>query len=449
MLLQYEHNPYRILITAFTAWKALLLAIAAGSCVGPSYDTSAALLLSEGVSGSNSSNDSTSPLGLLATRLTSWDAIYFIKAANRGYLFEQEWAFGAGLPNVISAVAKALKRLGLAGSGSSSLEPLVGVTVSHATHLISVLVLYRLGQLIWKDRKVAFIAALLHVISPAGLFLSAPYNESPFSCLSFAGYLLLAQGYRLGERAATQRDILLVLAGCAFGLATTFRSNGLLNGIPFAYGFLLTSLDLVRRPSAAACRSLVVLGVGGLCVAAGSLIPQYLAYQSYCSGASGSGGPRRPWCDKLMPSIYSFVQEHYWNTGFLRYWTVSNVPLFLLAAPMLSVLTRSGIDMLHNVREPAEASPEPQKLSVREGKDLSSLVQCMAAAQVLIAVMTLMSYHVQIINRLSSGYPVWYWWLAGELIHPSKSSFGSKFVAFMVVYASIQAVLFASFLPPA
>jgi phosphatidylinositol glycan class V len=73
----------------------------------------------------------------------------------------------------------------------------------------------------------------------------------------------------------------------------------------------------------------------------------------------------------------------------------------------------------------------------------------MAAAQVLIAVMTLMSYHVQIINRLSSGYPVWYWWLAGELIHPSKSSFGSKFVAFMVVYASIQAVLFASFLPPA
>jgi phosphatidylinositol glycan class V len=37
-------------------------------------------------------------------KLTRWDAIYFFKAAHRGYLFEQEWAFGWGFTRVIAIV---------------------------------------------------------------------------------------------------------------------------------------------------------------------------------------------------------------------------------------------------------------------------------------------------------------------------------------------------------
>lgn len=33
----------------------------------------------------------------LVTRFNSWDAIYFVSAAKRGYVYEQEWAFGTGL----------------------------------------------------------------------------------------------------------------------------------------------------------------------------------------------------------------------------------------------------------------------------------------------------------------------------------------------------------------
>ncbi|MDA4132855.1 MAG: mannosyltransferase family protein, partial [Thaumarchaeota archaeon] len=104
-------HPTRTLLSVFVAWKAVLLLIAAGSCVGPTYDTSSGLLLSspDGRLGAFSSNGTTAAgdvVGLFLRRLTSWDAIYFVQVSRRGYLFEQEWAFGSGLPLVIAAVGK-------------------------------------------------------------------------------------------------------------------------------------------------------------------------------------------------------------------------------------------------------------------------------------------------------------------------------------------------------
>lgn len=97
-------RPRRSLIAVFVAWKALLLLVAVGSAIGPAYDTSTTLLLSQQAP---ASDESALDLG---TRLTRWDAIYFIENARRGYLFEQEWAFGAGLPTLIAAVVQGESR---------------------------------------------------------------------------------------------------------------------------------------------------------------------------------------------------------------------------------------------------------------------------------------------------------------------------------------------------
>jgi len=80
--------------------------------------------------------------------------------------------------------------------------------------------------------------------------------------------------------------------------------------------------------------------------------------------------------------------------------------------------------------------------------------------QVALALAALMNYHVQIITRLASGYPIWYVWVAEVLVAESgnvdgdgeegkKRKRGKGLVMFMVLYALIQGVLFASFLPPA
>jgi hypothetical protein len=36
---------------------------------------------------------------------------------------------------------------------------------------------------------------------------------------------------------------------------------------------------------------------------------------------------QRPWCSKALPSAYGYVQDVYWNVGFLRYYEWNQVRL--------------------------------------------------------------------------------------------------------------------------
>jgi phosphatidylinositol glycan class V len=99
-----------------------------------------------------------------------------------------------------------------------------------------------------------------------------------------------------------------------------------------------------------------------------------------------------------------------------------------------------------------------------------SLLRKFALPQLLLAVLALTTFHVQIINRISSGYPVWYFVVAvamegsrfagvkveGEV----KSGKGTGVMCYLeeyaewivragVVYAVVQGGLYASFMPPA
>ena len=120
--------------------------------------------------------------------------------------------------------------------------------------------------------------------------------------------------------------------------------------------------------------------------------------------------------------------------GPFKYWTLSNLPLFLLAAPTLLILLKSGA---WGVR-----------LSIAEkGSTIDScMLNRLAITQILLAGMAIVGYHVQIITRLSSGCIVWYWWTAAKILHDGG---GSWILKWMIMYGLIQAVLFAGFLPPA
>lgn len=86
----------------------------------------------------------------------------------------------------------------------------------------------------------------------------------------------------------------------------------------------------------------------------------------------------------------------------------------------------------------------------------SHLLTQLAIVQLLLTVMALTSYHVQIINRISSAYPLWYWYLVWQVLGASEDAHKIKYnmqfsatVQIMVIYALVQATLFGSFLPPA
>ena len=144
------------------------------------------------------------------------------------------------------------------------------------------------------------------------------------------------------------------------------------------------------------------------------------------------------------------------DVGMFKYWTVSNLPLFILAAPMLCVLICSASMALW----PGSISNQgisAAKVGSSKGEkpDEGALVR-LALPQLILAILALFVYNVQIITRLSSGYPLWYIWLAERVVNSTEfgqeemSPVGSKhIVQFMVLYAIIQGGLFASFLPPA
>ncbi|KAE8381410.1 GPI mannosyltransferase 2 [Aspergillus bertholletiae] len=458
-------RPYRSLLLIFVSWKALLLLLVVLS-PGPAYDTSTALL---GL-GRNAANTDRHVLGLLATNLTRWDAIYFTEIARRGCLFEQEWAFNLGFTSFIRACVEVLRRT--TGINHALIESIVGITVAHAAHGMSVFVLYSLGRVVFpgrKGRNLAFIAACLHVLSPAGLFLSAPYGESTHALLSFMGSLLFVLSFSRSGASSGLHDALIPLSGISYGLATAARSNGLLNGMLLFEEAVRLLYSMSKKVTFAKARRLIAVGIAGVCTGLGFVVPQYIAYEQYCMDDKDP----RVWCRRTIPSIYGFVQDHYWNNGFLRYWTLSNVPLFALAAPMLAIMTYSAIWTLSMGSDgqnggDGQSSSKMSKMQVLSAAPSTGrLLRSLAAPQITLAILTFLKHHVQIITRMSSGYPVWYLWLAYALVEGRSLASSEKAevcretrimnqyryarmtIFYMIVYALVQGVLFASFLPPA
>jgi len=191
------------------------------------------------------------------------------------------------------------------------------IIIANVSHLLSVLVLYKLARMLqWpkQDSKGAFISACLHIIAPGGIFLSAPYGESLFSCLNFLGILAYCTSRRAGVNASlrtSNNDACLIAAGLAFACAATVRSNALLNGFIFLYDVVEFVPHLHRRLiNFRAVRYLASVALAGLLLAGGFTLPQYLAYKEYCTGDNVKRGVR-PWCKRFPPSIYTFVQQHY------------------------------------------------------------------------------------------------------------------------------------------
>jgi phosphatidylinositol glycan class V len=312
-----------------------------------------------------------------------------------------------------------------------------------------------------RKREIAFTAACLHTVSPAGLFLSAPYGESTFAFMTFLGILCYVRAQEQRLLPIQQSHFLptaawCVLSGFCFALSTLFRSNGLLHGTIFLFDTVRYLRALVATRSTSNLTHLLSTILAGSFLAAGFALPQAIAYLQYCTPEAS-----RPWCSHTVPSIYSWVQKHYWHVGFLSYWTPNNIPLFLLAAPMLAVLLITA----------TAALLEPQKLlasvtgtsktgSEGERRLFTHVCFQLAIPQMILAAMATTSFHVQIINRISSGCALWYVVLAILVVDRSGGPqqglvgmLGGKnrevLVRVMAAYAIVQGGLYAAFLPPA
>lgn len=338
---------------------------------------------------------------------------------------------------------------------------MAAMLIANISHLLSVLVLYKLAKTLApasRNGSNPFVAAALHIISPAGLFLSAPYAESLFSVLQFSAILvycwstpgLVGPISDHTSQRLLSHDLYLVLSGVLFAIAATVRGNALFAGCIYAYDVVALLPHLLPLPrSLSTVRHAFSNILAGLLILAGFALPQFLAYQEYCTGGVT---PSPVWCSETPPSIFAYVQSHYWVNGFLRYWTLSNLPLFVLAAPMLVILCASSISALDPTSHIQSLLPIPT----------SNVLKRLAILQLVLASIVFTTANVQIITRIASGYPLWYIWIAQHVqseqpgsvkIVKSKTKSGRQYAQlitrWMVMYALIQGGLYASFLPPA
>ena len=196
--------------------------------------------------------------------------------------------------------------------------------------------LYRLTHGLCRKQNLALVSTLLFCFNPEGVFMASLYTESLFCCLQFTALCYLEE-----ER--------LTLAVLLFGLGCATRSNGVIScGFvthQIIKHFVSNELDSLKSTARlfslfnlrnAVIASMKLIIFDGITLAP-CIVFQLYGYVLYCiPQADVMGGTAySPWCDKLIPLPYSYIQDRYWNVGFLHYFELKQVPNFLLATPMI------------------------------------------------------------------------------------------------------------------
>ncbi|KAJ7251752.1 GPI mannosyltransferase 2 [Mycena haematopus] len=141
---------------------------------------------------------------------------------------------------------------------------------------------------------------------------------------------------------------------------------------------------------------------------------------------------------RRVPLIYSYVQARYWNSGFLRYWTLQQFPNFVIAAPpLLAISTFSVHHLRHWLRSPAD----PGRAF------LSASIAPHAIHALFMSATLLFASHTQIVLRLAASMPITYWAAAWLLLeHPG---WGRAWVTWSLLWGALSILLWGAFLPPA
>ncbi|KAL7874507.1 hypothetical protein SRHO_G00054770 [Serrasalmus rhombeus] len=395
---------------------------------------------------------------LLLGGLGRWDAEHFLFIAERGYLYEHNFAFFPLFPLVIRLVAATLL-WPLSPFLTVRGRLLLAVALVNSTlFVLSAVALRGLSHVVLQDRKLALVSGLIYCITPASVFMLAGYSETLFAALTFGGLWLLESGFMFG-------------ACLLLGLATFTRANGLVNA-----GFLLY-LPLQRTLAKAQ-----VLGKGStwhrsyrhytflalrflltsaLCIAVVVLpfcLFQVYGYYTFCTPSvtqeqvspvllklakekgyrvPDEAAPIPSWCLKPIPVLYSYIQDVYWDMGFLRYFQLKQIPNFLLALPIatLSVIA-SYLYIKANPRFCLRLGLGQRGMKEKEEKPPtdfcnSKVFVYIAHCSCLLAFGTF-CMHVQVLTRfLASSSPVIYWisshLLSSEpLLRETKDFYGQR-----------------------
>ncbi|KAM0750807.1 hypothetical protein T439DRAFT_348085 [Meredithblackwellia eburnea MCA 4105] len=375
--------------------------------------------------------------------LLRWDAVYFAKQATRGYQHEQDLAFMPG----ISIIAKFFR--------VESSEAFVMSTTVAAAFAGSgaALALFHLTKSLVPSLRppknsanFPLLVAVLFLLSPSPATLhSAPYTEPFFAFTTFLGMLLYLRKQHL-------------LASGVWGLGTMFRAQGVVLGVGF-FGWKYVLEEPRRKFNRAYSFHTLLRGIPPFFVYSTISAAPFLAYQrwvfnQFCPSSPEAllGRARRPWCEGLLGFSYGWIQREYWDVGPFRYWTLQQLPNFVLASPVLILCLAASVSYYR--QNPLSLLPflsSPSDLPPPETPFHALHLAPYIHLHTFLTLLLLTSSHVQIVLRVCTSNPVLYWY-AATLFSSEKEGnkkWGRRWVMYCVVWGMVSVVLWSSFLPPA
>jgi phosphatidylinositol glycan class V len=401
--------------------------------------------------------------------LVHWDAQYFIHIALFGYTYENCLAFFPLYPMSVRVFAGCLYYLLEGFMSYYSVTVVSSVVINFITFVISASVLHRLSLQVLRNEQLAYKAAILYCVNPASIFFVSAYSETLFACLTFYGML------KCGNGSSTN-----ISFGCGlpFGLGALQRSNGIVN-IGFIVHeklkiwFKVVIPDMIMKArhfdSLLLAPLLLVAPVLFLISFVGEIvfsITSFLLFQGYgyhkfcvvpehnlpdfIISYAEANDLRLPgtvslkhlvdhkdhWCNSSLPLAYSYVQDHYWNVGFLRYYQWKQIPNFLLAMPVVwIILTHAHRFAKQHPRLfytlglwedlPYTDSKVTKKLRVQTKENKIKFAPGMfvyVVHAVFLTVFCTLCIHVQVTTRIiASASPVLYWFTAYHFFNVPQS----------------------------
>jgi len=390
--------------------------------------------------------------------LVRWDSFHFVAIANDGYRYEHQWAFLPATPFLVSLVPLPWWPLALLGLACASTTTLYKLTLHHFPASPSL-------------ARLTALTALLPSSSPTLYF--APYAEPFFTFLSYKGmchYIPMnfsvtpihqecsMQHKSNGFLPPSVSPSLLPFdqtvfssAATSFGASSSIRFSPARRSVPSALPTPSPHRPILVQTSLSRITYAAVLAAT---VATPFVYHSYLAYQLFCTPTSSVHPP--PWCSHHLPSIYTYVQSKYWNVGFLRYWSLPQIPNFLIATPPLMLLLAFSFHHLVWAFFPllrfrflsSSSLPHVEPTS----PFLTSTITPHIIHTIFISFTLLFFSHTQIILRLAAALPTIYWAAAWLLVVSPKKPWArcaSLWLWWSVLWSFISVGLWAAFMPPA
>ncbi|KAG7270895.1 hypothetical protein CRUP_000254 [Coryphaenoides rupestris] len=290
--------------------------------------------------------------------LSRWDAEHYLFIAERGYLYEHNFAFFPLLPVILRGLAETLLwplSAWLSVRGRLLLAVALG---NSALFLLSAVALYAMSRIVLQDRRLALLSSLLYCLTPANVFMTAGYSESLFAALTL--------GASSSWRRASPSEPAWPWASPRQRAPTAWSTWGSCCTCRRCARCPRSARTAPRRRAAAdrsatrgsSCVSWSPRCWGTAIIALPFCAFQYYGYRTFCTPSTSlervppslvslaerrgyripdENGPPPLWCMRPLPLLYSHIQDVYWDVGFLRYFELKQIPNFLLALPMASL----------------------------------------------------------------------------------------------------------------